>query len=81
VAATVAGVLFLVQGGFGGGHGDFDTAIGLLLLPGILFVMHWPLSDSTPDIFIILLPAMLNLLLSIAIAYVLRAILNRKASL
>jgi hypothetical protein len=80
-AATVAAILFLIQGGFGGGHGDFDTAISLLLLPSILCVMQWPLSDNNPDIFIVLLPAMLNLLLSIAIAYVLRAILNRRASL
>jgi hypothetical protein len=81
MGAIVAGILFLIQGGFGGGHGDFDAAIGLLLLPSILFVMHLPLPDGTPDIFIVLLPAALNLLLWVAIAFVLRAILNRKSSL
>jgi hypothetical protein len=52
----VALILFAFQGGFGGGHGTFDFTLGILLLPGILLVMQLPLSENTPDIFIILLP-------------------------
>jgi hypothetical protein len=59
-AAVAALVLFVAQRGFGGGHGDFDPAIGLLGLPSILFVAHLPIHG--PDmLLIVLLPAALNL--------------------
>jgi hypothetical protein len=80
VTAVVAAILFLIQGGFGGGHGNFDAAIGVLLLPSILLVMHLRFTDDTPDIFIVLLPAALNLMLWVAIAIALRAVLGRKSS-
>ena len=79
--ASVAGILFAFQGGFGGGHGSFDFALGLLLLPGILLVMQLPLPENTPDIFIILLPALLNTIMWAGIALAVRAVLRRKASI
>jgi hypothetical protein len=66
VAAVVAATLFLLQGGFGGGHGRFDRAIGLLGLPGILLspgiaqAADLPLSDF---VVVALLPAVLNVLM------------------
>jgi hypothetical protein len=56
---VVAGALFLLQGGFGGGHGDFDPAIGLLGLPGILVTAYF---QAWPNDFLgaVLLPAIMN---------------------
>ena len=79
--AIAAGILFASQGGFGGGHGDLDFAIGMLLLPSIFLVMQLPLPENTPDIFIILLPALLNTILWVGLALALRAVLQRKASI
>jgi hypothetical protein len=76
-----AGILFAIQGGFGGGHGDLDFAIGILLLPSILFIMAFPLPGNTPDIFIILLPAFLNTILWAGIALAVRALLRRKGAI
>jgi hypothetical protein len=56
---VVAAGLFLLQGGFGGGHGDFDRAIGLLGIPGIFvtaFLPVWP-SDFLGAV---LFPAIVN---------------------
>jgi hypothetical protein len=81
IEAITAGVLFALQRGFGGGHGDLDFAIGILLLPGLLFIMALPLPESTPDIFIILLPAFLNTILWVGIALAVRALLRRKVAI
>lgn len=78
--AIVAGILFAWQGGFGGGHRRFDFTLGLLLLPGILLVMQLPLPERMPDIFIILLPALLNTIMWAGIALAVRIVLRRKAS-
>ncbi len=65
-AAVLAATLFFVQGGFGGGHGRFDQALGILGLPGILLTTgvaqsaHLQVNDLVA---IVLLPASLNMLL------------------
>ena len=67
VLAAIASSLFAVQGGFGGGHGKFDQAIGLLGLPGILVPLPasaWA-SDYLP---VILVPAALNVALWFGVA-------------
>jgi len=56
---VVAGALFLLQGGFGGGHGDFDRAIGLLGLPGILVTTLLPVWPGD-FLAVVLLPAITN---------------------
>jgi hypothetical protein len=40
LAGATAAVLFVVQGGFGGGHGRFDQAIAILGFPWTL--IPWP---------------------------------------
>lgn len=76
-AAVVATALFLIQRGFGGGHGRFDQALGILALPGILLVAYLPLSESVPDfVLVILLPAVFNVVLWIGLALILRFVLR-----
>jgi len=36
--AVASSLLFLIQGGFGGGHGKFDFAIGILGLPWVALI-------------------------------------------
>jgi hypothetical protein len=43
LAGLVATVLFLIQGGFGGGHGNFDGLIVTLMLPSVYLVQIIPL--------------------------------------
>jgi len=75
--AIVATALFLMQRGFGGGHGRFDQALGILALPGILVVEHLPLLESIPDfVLVILLPAVFNIVLWVGLALILRSILR-----
>ena len=77
VAAVIATALFLLQHGFGAGHGQFDQALGVLALPGILVIERVPLSESTPDfLLVVLLPAVFNLLLWIGLALILRSMLR-----
>jgi hypothetical protein len=77
VAAFVATALFLMQHGFGAGHGRFDQALGILALPGILLVAYLPLSESVPDfLLVILLPAVFNILLWVGLALILRLLLR-----
>jgi hypothetical protein len=60
LAAATSSVLFLIQGGFGGGHGRFDRAIGILGFPWVL--IPWPdvffRFDFVP---LVLLPFVINL--------------------
>jgi hypothetical protein len=81
IEAITAAILFACQGGFGGGHGDLDFAIGVLLLPSVFFIMALPIPENTPDIFIILLPALLNTILWGGIALVVRALLRRRVAM
>lgn len=69
--ALVSGTLFAMQGGFGGGHGPFDFAIGALAFPWayILFPTH----QRFPDFFnLILAPLLLNLLIAVVLVVLLR---------
>jgi|HubBroStandDraft_5_1064220.scaffolds.fasta_scaffold1391332_1 hypothetical protein len=57
-------ILFRVNGGFGGGHGDYDSTIFLLSLPWSLVI--GAISDSLPvhlndEAVFVMLPAALNL--------------------
>lgn len=65
VAATVAGVTsamcFVVQGGFGGGHGDWDGVIWALSFPWSR--ISWPDAIQKSDfIMLIMFPFLLNVL-------------------
>jgi hypothetical protein len=78
VAADIATVLFLLQHGFGAGHGRFDPALGVLALPGILLVQYLPMAMDTPDILlVVLLPAVFNILLWFGLALIFRLLLRR----
>lgn len=77
LATLIALFLFVSQRGFGGGHGDFDMAIGVLGLPSILLIEQLPVHD--PDIVIVvLLPAVLNFIAWSLIILALRALLRGK---
>jgi hypothetical protein len=70
VSATVpiacgaaASVLFACQGGFGGGHGRHDWAIGLLGLPAVLALDRLPVPAvfERSDLWLVIwFPALLN---------------------
>jgi len=60
LAGATSTLLFLIQGGFGGGHGRFDCAIAILGLPWIL--VPWPEFLYRHDsIWLLVLPFVLNL--------------------
>lgn len=64
VAGAISTVLFLAQGGFGGGHSRLDFVIEILGLPAILVNLVLPASLSLPDILMIVwIPALVNALL------------------
>jgi hypothetical protein len=71
VTAAISSGLFWKQGGFGGGHGDFDSVIFVLGLPwaGI----SWPELLAKHDfVWLIGLPFTLNVVLVLLIAVVVR---------
>lgn len=72
VLALSALLLFVSQGGFGGGHGSFDRAIWILGLPGILATTSLPVWPGD-FLALVLLPALLNLVLWIAVVAFVRA--------
>jgi hypothetical protein len=56
---AVSASCFLAQGGFGGGHGNFDRVIFVLSLPWSL--IPWPDFVMTSDIvWLVVLPVVLN---------------------
>lgn len=64
VAGTISTVLFLAQGGFGGGHSRLDVVIEILGLPSILLNLVLPNSLNLPDILMIVwIPALMNAIL------------------
>jgi hypothetical protein len=68
IAAT-SSLLFLKQGGFGGGHGDFDEAVFVLGLPWT--AISWPPIIAKHDfIWLIGLPFTLNIASVIVVAAV-----------
>jgi hypothetical protein len=82
-AGITALVLFLLQGGFGGGHGRFDQAIGVLGVPGIFLsaavvgLFGVPQSDLG---IVVVLPALFNFALTLTIALVLRRLTRRSGA-
>jgi hypothetical protein len=59
LAGVTAALLFFVQGGYGGGHGRFDRAIGLLGFPWVL--IPWPDTFFKVDfVALVLLPFIIN---------------------
>ncbi|MBV9497194.1 MAG: hypothetical protein JOZ54_23365 [Acidobacteria bacterium] len=78
IATVLIGVTsatgFILQGGFGGGHGDWDLVIWLSSLPWILIA--WPKVVPMSDaVRMTLLPFILNMLT----ITVLRAILKKRS--
>jgi hypothetical protein len=74
--AAVATILFVVQGGFGAGHGPFDQAIALLGFPAILLLDAVPLPQfilSHDFLLIIWFPAFVNAALLFALVWLVRA--------
>lgn len=66
LAALVATCLFLLQGGFGGGHGRLDLPIALLGFPAVLFIekMPHPAAVERHDLALIIWwPAALNVVI------------------
>jgi TRAP-type C4-dicarboxylate transport system permease small subunit len=59
---VVATILFLIQGGFGGGHGSLDQAIFAVGLPAVLATLALP---TWPGDYLglVLLPAIANVAL------------------
>jgi hypothetical protein len=56
----LASALFFAQGGFGRGHGRFDSILGLLALPWIFLPWPealWPRGDFLP---VVLIPFLMN---------------------
>jgi hypothetical protein len=59
----IASVLFALAGGFGGGHGRHDFAIGLLGLPAMLVLEQLPIPVvfEQSDLWLVIwFPALLN---------------------
>lgn len=73
VEGLVASVLFFIQGGFGGGHGKFDSLIVILGLPTVLMTEAAPLPRfivGRDILFIVWLPALMNALLFFLVAQI-----------
>jgi hypothetical protein len=71
IAAT-SSVLFLRQGGFGGGHGDFDKVIFVLALPWS--EIPWPEFLTKHDfVWLVGLPLLLNVATVLVLAVAVRA--------
>ena len=67
VLGVVAYVLFNAQGGFGGGHGNFDRAIAILGLPSTIVTTLGPVGSDLATF--VILPAVLNAVLWYVVAY------------
>ena len=61
VITLLATLLFILNHGFGGGHGVYDSALGILALPWVL--IPWPSFLFRYDfVWLVLIPLVLNLL-------------------
>ena len=79
VAGAISTVLFLAQGGFGGGHSVLDFVIEILGLPAIVVNLVLPASLSLPDILMIVwIPAMMNAILFFLFGRVLSSLRKSK---
>jgi hypothetical protein len=78
IAAT-SSALFLRQGGFGGGHGDFDMAIFILGFPWDL--VPWPefLTIKHDSVRFIALPCAMNVLSVLVLTFVIRSLRRKRA--
>lgn len=70
--AAVSLAAFAMQGGFGGGHGDWDRVLWVLALPWAL--IPWPAVVLRHDlVWLTLLPFVLNVLVVTLLGFVKRA--------
>jgi hypothetical protein len=76
VPGSVATIFYLLQGGFGAGHGDFDYMIALCGLPWTFFFESFPLPEwlaevlpASDYILLIALPVLANLFCLAALGY------------
>jgi len=64
--SLLASLLFIVNRGFGGGHGKYDSALGVLGLPWIL--IPWPDFLFKYDfVWLVLIPLVSNLLVVLVV--------------
>lgn len=81
LAGLTASLLFLAQGGFGGGHGKFDGLIVVLGLPTVLMSESAPLPNfiTRHDFFLIVaLPTVMNTLLFFLVAQIIKDLKRSK---
>jgi len=79
VAGTISTVLFVAQGGFGGGHSKLDFIIETLGLPAILLNLVLPTSLVLPDILLIVwIPALINSILFFLFGLVLSKLISSR---
>jgi len=82
--ALFATLLFLVQGGFGGGHGRFDAPIFYLGVPAVLFGENWrwvPEFIENQSLFsVIWIPAAVNLVCVWLPIFLVASVLRKKKS-
>ncbi|MCU1336316.1 MAG: hypothetical protein JWO19_1897 [Bryobacterales bacterium] len=68
---SISAVLFVVQGGFGGGHGRFDWFIGIVGLPWIL--LPWPEGFvNFEPVWLLAAPFLIDILLVLGIAKIVK---------
>ena len=70
----LAAVLFVAQGGFGGGHGPFDLMIFVLGVPWTLILLLLPWTEAlwvSDYVMLVLVPLGLNLLFAAVLGVVL----------
>ncbi|MCY2962465.1 MAG: hypothetical protein NT069_02230 [Planctomycetota bacterium] len=82
VASLVSLVLFIVQGGFGGGHGRFDYWIFVLNLPSFFLIELVPevLAEVIPvPVWLLALPYAGNVILAQILAVVAERVFQRLA--
>lgn len=66
ICGLTATAMFVMQGGFGGGHGPYDFFIGVLGLPSISLMEMLPLPDLIGEydvLLVVWIPAIFNTLL------------------
>jgi hypothetical protein len=80
ICGLAATAMFIMQGGFGGGHGPYDYLIGILGLPSILLMEMLPLPDPILEYDILLvvwIPVFVNTLLFSLVSWALLKLFSR----